>query len=93
MLMTLLCLALLLFSAWYVPHALGELWGFKRVWPFQAAVFVLMAGYVWMLAKGAYASTNALAAAVYNVLGLFFIFQLYLFMFLLAAHIPAMLFK
>ena len=87
MFMTAICLALLVFSAWYVPFRLKKLWGFSKAWPLQVVILLLLAGCYGMLAKGIYTSTSPVAAASYNVLGLFFIFQVYLFLFLLAAHI------
>jgi predicted MPP superfamily phosphohydrolase len=87
MLMTIVCLSLLAFSAWYVPFRLKRLWGIKRVWPMQLAIFLLLAGFYGILVTGIYTSTNPVAAWAYNALGLFFIFQVYLFMYLLAAHI------
>ena len=48
---------------------------------------LLMAGFCWILVKGVYTSTSLAVAAAYSVLGLLFIFQVYLFMFLLTAHI------
>jgi predicted MPP superfamily phosphohydrolase len=85
--MTIICLALLAFSAWYVPFRLKKLLGFKRALPLQLAVFLLLGGFYGMLVKGVYTWPNSIAAAFYNVLGLFLIFQLYLFALLLAAHL------
>ena len=87
MLMAIICLFLLVFSAWYVPYRLKSLWGLKRVWPLQVAIFLLLAGFCGLLVKGLYTSSSPAAAAAYNVLGLIFIFQIYLFMLLLVAHI------
>lgn len=93
MLMTIICLVLLVFSAWYVPFRLKKLWGFKRAWPMQLAIFLFIGGYYGMLVKGIYTQPNSLAAFAYNALGLFFIFQVYLFLLLLAAHILSPLLK
>ena len=82
-----ICLALLGFSAWYVPFRFRRLWGLKRAWPLTAAVCALLAGFFGMLMKGLYTSAHPAVAFVYNVLGLFFIFQVFLFFCLLAAHI------
>lgn len=85
--MTILCLGLLAFSAWYVPFRLKRLWGFKWAWPMQLAIFIFLGGYYGMLVKGIYTLPNAAAAFAYNALGLFFIFQVDLFLLLLAALI------
>jgi len=53
----------------------------------QLAIFIFLGGYYGMLVKGIYTLPNALTAFAYNVLSLFFIFQIYLFLLLLAAHI------
>jgi predicted MPP superfamily phosphohydrolase len=93
MLMTITCLTLLAFSAYYVPLRLKRLWGFKRARPLQLAALLLLGGYYGMLVKGIYTWPNSIAAAFYNGLGLFFIFQVYLFMILLAGHILNLFFK
>ncbi len=88
MLLTVISLLLLIFSAWYVPFRLKRLWGIKRAcWPAQIAVFVLVAGYYGMLVTGLYTLANPVAAAAYNLLGLFFIFQVYLFFYLIVVQI------
>ena len=84
--MTIICLSLLVFSAWYVPYRFKRLWELKRVWPLQAALFLLVAGFFGFLFTGLYTSPNPVVAAAYNALGLIFIFQVYLFMLLIAAH-------
>jgi predicted MPP superfamily phosphohydrolase len=89
MLLTIVCLTFLAFSAWYVPYRLKKLWGFKRAWPLQIALFLFLAGSYVMLLKGVYTLASPVVAAAYNAFGLLFIFQLYLFLFLLAAHIMA----
>ncbi|GHV57025.1 phosphoesterase [Deltaproteobacteria bacterium] len=93
MLITIICLSLLVFSAWYTPFRLKRLWGMKRAWPLQVSLFLLLAGFYGILAARVYTSTNPVAAWAYNVLGLLFIFQVYLFMYLLAAHILSPLLK
>ncbi|MDR2726242.1 MAG: metallophosphoesterase [Candidatus Adiutrix sp.] len=91
--MTIICLALLSFSAWYVPFRLKRLGGLKRAWPLAMVIFPLLAGFFGMLVKGLYASAHPAAALVYNILGLFFIFQIFLFFYLLMAHILGPLLK
>jgi predicted MPP superfamily phosphohydrolase len=91
--MFIICLALLALSAWYVPFRLKQLWGFKRAWPLQVLIFLLLGGYFGMLVKGVYTWPNAFAAGAYNILGLFFIFNIYLFLVLLATHILSPLTK
>ncbi len=86
MLLTIASLSLLAFSSWYVPARLKALLGLRRVWPLQIVVFLFLAGFYGMLVSGIYTAANPFAAATYNVLGLFFIFQIYLFLYLLAAH-------
>lgn len=88
MLLTIVSLLLLAFSAWHVPFSLKRLWGIKKAcWPVQVAVLVLLAGYYGMLATGIYTLAHPVAAVAYNVLGLFFIFQIYLFFYLIAAQV------
>lgn len=87
MLLTVVALSLLAFSSWYVPARLKVLLSLRRAWPLQIGVFLLLAGFYGMLVRGIYTAANPLAAAGYNVLGLFFIFQIYLFLYLAAAHI------
>ena len=84
--MTIICLFFLVFSAWYVPYRLKSLWGLKRAWPLQAVIFLLLTGFYGILLAGVYTSASPVAAAAYCALGLFFIFQIYLFIFLLATH-------
>lgn len=88
-----ICLLLLAFSAWYVPFGLKKLLGLKRAWPWQVAVLILLGGFYVLLVKGVYTSTSPVAAFAYNVLGLLFIFQIYFFMYLLAAHLASPLLK
>ncbi|MDR1451976.1 MAG: metallophosphoesterase, partial [Helicobacteraceae bacterium] len=88
MFMTIFSLALLIFSAWYVPFKLKRLWGAKKTClPVQIAVFVLIAGYIGILMTGVYTLANPIAAAAYNILGLFLIFQVYLLIYLLLVQL------
>jgi predicted MPP superfamily phosphohydrolase len=91
--MGLACLALLLFSAWYVPFRLKRLCGLGRAWPLSAAVLLLSAGFCVMLFKSLYASANPALAAAFIALGFFLIFQAYLFSYLLAAHLVSPLLR
>jgi len=93
MLLAIICLALLGFSAWYVPFRLKRLWGLKRAWPLTTAVFLLLAGFYGVLLTGLYTSAHPVAAFIYNILGLFFIFQVFLFVYFLAVHILGPLLK
>jgi uncharacterized protein len=86
MLLTITSLSLLALSSWYVPARLKALLGLQRAWPLQIGVFLLLAGFYGMLVSGIYTAANPVAAAGYNALGLFFIFQIYLFLYLAAAH-------
>lgn len=90
---TIIVLLLLVFSAWYVPFRLKRMCGFTSALPLQIVVFLLMAGFFWILTKGIYTSRNSFAVAAYNILGLFFMFQVYLFLFLLAAQALSPLLK
>lgn len=85
--MTIIVLSLLAFSVWYVPFRLKKLWGMKKVRPLQVVAFLVLAGFYGIVATGVYTSTNPVPAAAYNVLGLLFMFQLYLFLYLLATHV------
>jgi len=93
MIMMMICLSLFIFSAWYVPFRLKRLCGLKRAWPLSAAVFLLLAGFYGMLLKGLYTSANPAFNVAYNVLGLFLIFQTFLFIYLFAAHVLSPLLK
>jgi predicted MPP superfamily phosphohydrolase len=53
----------------------------------QAAIFFLLAGFLVMLVKSLSTSTSPALAVAYNALGLFLIFQIFLFAYLLAAHV------
>ena len=86
--MTLISLLVLAFSAWHVPFSLKKLWGSKTAaWPVQVAVFLLLGGYYAILVTGAYTAASSVAAFFYNALGLFFIFQIYLFFYLIAIQV------
>lgn len=87
MLLTFASLFLLAFSAWYVPVRLKALLGWRRAWPLQIALFLVLAGFYAMLVTGLYTAANSVAAAGYNMLGLLFIFQIYLFLYLAAAQV------
>lgn len=87
MILTIFSLLTLVFAAWYIPFRLKRLLGLKRAWPWQAFTFALIAGYYGILVKGIYTSEHPAAAMAYNVLGLVFIFLVYLFLYLLVAHI------
>lgn len=87
MALTIISLLALAFSAWYVPFRLKRLLGLKRTWPWQLVAFLLIAGFYGILVTGMYTLDNLASAFLYNVLGLTFILQVYLFLYLIAAHI------
>jgi predicted MPP superfamily phosphohydrolase len=89
----LICLIILAFSAWYTPFRLKKLLGLKKVWPWQLTFLGLIAGFIVVIGSGLYTSTNPLFAHLYNFLGLFFIFQVYLFFYLLLAQLAGLFFK
>jgi hypothetical protein len=91
--MTIIILSLLAFSAWYVPFRLKKLWGMKKAWPLHTAVLLVLAGFYGIVATGVYTAATPVPAAAYNVLGLLFMFQIYLFLYLLAAHLLSPLLK
>ena len=53
----------------------------------QVAVFLMLAGYYGILVTGAYTAASPMAAIAYNGLGLFFIFQIHLFFYLVATQV------
>ncbi|MDR0746316.1 MAG: metallophosphoesterase [Helicobacteraceae bacterium] len=77
---------LLAASVWYVPFSLKKLLGFQKVWPWHLLLAAVLGGYMLVLFKGIYALDSVLAAIVYNVLGVLFVFFIYLFFLLIAAY-------
>lgn len=78
--MTLIVLALLVFSCWYVPGRLARWLKLKKgVWLWRAGAFATLAGYVAILFSGWYTAPNFVAGAFYNYLGLLFLLHTYLF--------------
>jgi predicted MPP superfamily phosphohydrolase len=59
--------------------------GLKRIWPGLALAAALNAGYIALIWSGLYTRDNAFTAALYNGLGLLFVFHGYLFAFLFLA--------
>ncbi len=85
----LISMLLVIFSIWYVPFRLKGLLPLRRAWPLQLITLILLGGYFLVFVKGFFASANYFAATAYNVLGLVFMFQVYLFLFMLIIHLPA----
>jgi predicted MPP superfamily phosphohydrolase len=80
-------------SVWYVPFRLKKLRALGKAWPWHALSIVVVGGYMLLIFKGIYTWDNVLAAIAYDVLGLLFVFVLYLFFFLLATHLLTLLVK
>lgn len=76
----------MIFSIWYIPYRLRQLFAVRKTWLWRLAVAVIFGGYMLLLNKGVYTWDNALTAVVYNILGLLFVFATYLFFFLLLTH-------
>lgn len=76
-----------------MPVRLKVLLDLRRAWPVQILLFLILTGFYALLVSGLYTAASPVAAAGYNVLGLLFIFQIYLFLYLAAAHILAPLLR
>ena len=85
--MIIVCLLLLALSAWYVPARLKKMSVLNAVLPWGTAFLLFLAGYPLLLMSGAYTADNRLMAWLYNLYGLFFIFYVCFFLFLMAAHL------
>lgn len=79
MLLTVAAWVLMAFSVWYVPFRLKSLLGLKRGWPLALLSVAVLGGYMIILYRGIYTQDNATVAAIYNALGLLFVFFIYLF--------------
>ncbi|MDR0356098.1 MAG: metallophosphoesterase [Deltaproteobacteria bacterium] len=87
-------LAVLVFSAFYEPYFLRKMFGSKkRVWPFQILTLLFLAGYFALVASGASTKPSYVVAFLYDFLGLFFIFQVYLFFYLRLVQLICLLRK
>lgn len=93
MFLTLISMFVLLFSAWYVPFRWKRLARRKRIWPWQIAAFIFLAGYLLLLMSGLYTSRILFFAILYNIYGLLFIFYFYLFLYLFLTHLAGPLLK
>jgi predicted MPP superfamily phosphohydrolase len=93
MTLTIIAWILMAVSVWYVPFRLKALLGLRREWPWHTLSIVVIAGYMLILYKGIYIWDNASIAIIYNVLGLLFVFFIYLFSFLAVTHPMTLLFK
>ncbi len=85
----LISMLLVILSIWYVPFRLKKLLPLKRAWPLQLLTLIILGGYFLIFVKGLFASANYFSATAYNILGLVFMFQVYLFIYMLITHIPA----
>lgn len=86
MILTLLAWALMAFAIWYVPFRLKRLLDLHRAWPVSVLVAVVIGGYIALLYSGIYVLDSIAIAWTYNVLGLLFVFAIYLFFFLVITH-------
>ena len=86
MVLTIISWALMVFSVWYVPFRLKNLLNLRKAWPLHIASAAVLGGYMLFLHKGIYTWDNAFIAVTYNVLGLLFVFFIYLFFFLVVTH-------
>ncbi|MDR1872582.1 MAG: metallophosphoesterase [Deltaproteobacteria bacterium] len=75
--MTIAILAILLFSTWYTPWRLKTALGQKSQILASVTQFMILAGYIAVIMTKYYI-TSPLGGVIYNVLGLLFIFQVYL---------------
>jgi predicted MPP superfamily phosphohydrolase len=82
-----ICLAIALFSIWYVPYRVRALLGGKKgFWPVFVICFLIIAGYMILLGSRLYLKPNILVAALYNILGILLILHAYVFCLLLILH-------
>ncbi|MDR2367492.1 MAG: metallophosphoesterase [Deltaproteobacteria bacterium] len=78
--MFILAAIVLLVSAFFVPYEFRKLVGRpKRIWPYQALCLLFDVGYLALIASRLFIEPSLVWAGVYDFLGLFFIFQVYLF--------------
>ncbi|MCP1644991.1 putative MPP superfamily phosphohydrolase [Pseudomonas citronellolis] len=79
MTLTIVAWVLMAFAVWYVSFRLKRLLGLKRAWPLALVSAAVLGGYMLILQRGIYTSDSATVAVIYNVLGLLFVFFIYLF--------------
>ncbi|MFT3760983.1 metallophosphoesterase [Thauera sp.] len=79
MTLTIVAWVLMAFAVWYVPFRLKRLLGLTRAWPLALLSAAVLGGYMLILYQGIYTGDNAAVAVIYNVLGLLFVFFIYLF--------------
>jgi predicted MPP superfamily phosphohydrolase len=71
-------LLVLILAIWFLPFRNKFYFNLKRAWPLSLVMTVLLAGYILLLATGVYTQPKAIIGFLYNILGLFFFFVLYL---------------
>ena len=86
MILATMALILMVVSVWYVPFRLKHLLNLKRAWPLVLSSGAVLGGYMLILSKGIYTWDNSAVAAIYNVLGLLFVFFMYLFFLMVVTH-------
>jgi predicted MPP superfamily phosphohydrolase len=86
--------ALLIFSCWYAPGRLGRWLKLKKsVNPLRAASLLLIALYMLVIMRGYSSSVSPLLGLLYNLLGLFMIFHVYLFFLTILADLARLCLK
>lgn len=73
-------------SVWYVPYSLKKLRILRMTSLWHGLSALILGGHMLLLYKGIYTWDNTFIAVTYDVLGLLFIFFIYLFFFLVIAH-------
>jgi predicted MPP superfamily phosphohydrolase len=91
--MTFASLFVVAFAIWYLPYRFKALLALKASWPLAGVLLLLIAGYFVLIMTGYYTAPNLLAATLYNVLGLVFIFVIFLLPISLIGHLLANFFK
>lgn len=86
MTLTTVAWVLMAVSIWYVPFRLKKLLSLKRAWPWSLLSVAVLGGYMLILYRGIYTQDNATVGAIYNVLGLLFVFFIYLFFLMVLTH-------
>ena len=86
MLLTTIALLLIAVSVWYVPFRLKHLLNLKKAWPLVLLSVAVIGSYVLILYMGIYTWDNSAIAAIYNVLGLLFVFFVYLSFLMALTH-------
>jgi predicted MPP superfamily phosphohydrolase len=82
-----LCLAVAIFSLWYVPFRIRALCGGKKVfWFVFVASLLVIGGYILLMGSRVYLEPNIVVALLYNLLGILLILYFYVFCLLLILH-------